>query len=221
MAFRLALAAVTAAIVLGAKPIIELSLGNNVAPHPSVGAAIARAEAGRIFYESGVISDLDAAYKATLADASVALGATISKGLSGRSSFANIVDPTIAVRVVSAPSDDDAGAAAVATLEYKRSASESALVAAAKQEFRALATTVIGEYAKQIKSRKTSFLGQSRMINVKLTTDPSFQTIGGMIDAMESRRAVGESAVRAHILSLEMALVRGLNRIAIAALSGK
>ena len=80
-----------------------------------------------------------------------------------------------------------------------------------------LARVVISEFDKQIRAHRGSFLRFSRGINVRLVSE-SAATFANSLTGLEAHRDQGEDAVRAKILSLEMALVQSLNRIGGAAL---
>ena len=212
-------AAAAALSVQAAKPVVELSLASPAAPFTGVSSAIASAEAARLAAEAGDLKAIDDAYKASLAEASVALGNTISKAL-GRASFANIAEPTISVKLAKSSSDEAAGIAAVKGLEAKRATAESSLVTGAKKEFDELAKVVIAEFDKQVRGYKgTSFLRYSREMNVRVVSDSSYATVGSLLEEMESRRDAGEQRIRSAILVRELDLVKTLNRIGAAALS--
>eukprot|EP00391_Amoebophrya_sp_Ameob2_P013282 CAMPEP_0178991368 /NCGR_PEP_ID=MMETSP0795-20121207/5483_1 /TAXON_ID=88552 /ORGANISM="Amoebophrya sp., Strain Ameob2" /LENGTH=220 /DNA_ID=CAMNT_0020683057 /DNA_START=383 /DNA_END=1045 /DNA_ORIENTATION=- len=202
-----------------AKPVVELSLANPSAPYPAVSSAIASAEAARAGSVKADVAAIESAYKATLSQASVALGNTIARAL-GRASFANIAEPTISVKIEGGHSDEGAGVAGVKAIEGKRGAAESALVASARKEFDEVAKVVIAEFDRQVRAHgKGSFLRFSRQINVRVGSDPSYATVSSLLEQMESRRDAAEAHLRATILSREMDLVQALNRIGAAALS--
>ena len=206
--------ALLATVASAAKPVVELSLASSMGPAAS---AVAGADAKLSGGFASDFAQLDAAYTAVLSKASVSLGSTIASAM-GRASFAtNIVEPTIAVKVVGGSSDDAAATAGVSAVESKRAAGESALVAGAKAEMEELARVVISEFNKQIRAHRGSFLRFSRGINVRLVSE-SAATFANSLTGLEAHRDQGEDAVRAKILSLEMALVQSLNRIGGAAL---
>merc|ERR1712224_766001 len=138
---------------------------------------------------------------------------TISAAL-GRSSFANIAEPVISVSVAG----DQNPTGDFSSLESQREAAESALVSSARTELQELSKTVINEFDRQIRAHKSSFLGFARGINVRFVSDGNYPTFSNQLSRLESDRGAGEEAVRAKILSLEMNLVKSLNRIGAAAL---
>ena len=200
-----------------AKPIVDLSLGSTHG-FGQVEAAISASEKASAGNFAADMAQLEQAYSSTLSKASVTLGSTISKALAGRSSFANIVEPVIAVRVIDAPSDEMSGVAGMKALDSKMAGAESALVSAARAEMEELAKIVIGEYEKQIRASRRSFLRFSREINVRLSADANMPSVSGLLSSHVSRRDTQESALRGKILSLESSLVQALNKIAAAAL---
>ncbi|CAD7976433.1 unnamed protein product [Amoebophrya sp. A25] len=205
------------AVAEGAKPVVELSIASASTPFPAVSDAIASAESSRAAALRQASAEVDQAYKETLAQASVTLGNTIAKAL-GRTSFANIAEPTISVSLAKSASDEAAGASAVKSVEGKRAGAAAALVASAKKEFQEVAKVVIAEFDRQVKG-KASFLRFSREINVRAVADPSYATISGLIQGMESRRDSEEARLRSQILLRELDLVRALNRVGASALS--
>ena len=204
------------AIVEAAKPVVELSLAGNL--HGPVSGAIASAEQADSSGLAADIGALDSIYAEVFSKASARLGATISKALGGRASFANIVEPTIKVSVVSGNSDDSAGVGAVRNLESKRNAAQHALVSAARAELEELANVVIAEFDKQLRNRRSSFLGYSRGVNVRLVPNTGAPSISNLIANMQGREDAAEGALRSKILALEMSLVQNLNRVGAAAL---
>ncbi|CAD7965985.1 unnamed protein product [Amoebophrya sp. A25] len=216
----LVLASAAAGVQAG-KPFVELSVASPSTPFPQVSAAIKSAESARKSAEAAASTEIEAAFKQTLSEATVALGNTIAKAL-GHTSFANIASPTISVKMAKTTSDEGAGAAAVTSLEGKRAGAEAALVASAKKEFQEVAKVVIAEFDKQLhKYKGSSFVRFSREINVRLVSDPSYATIATMLQHMESHRDAGEARLRSQILVRELDLVKALNRVGSAALAGK
>ena len=202
-----------------AKPVVELSLSSPPMPYGAVSNAISGADSAADAAVSNAIGALEGAYNTVLSEATVALGATISRARSGRVSFANIEDPVLAVKMAPSTSDQAAGVAAAHALGSKREASLSALVSTGKAELRELAKVVISAYDSNIRSHRGSFLRYSRELNVRVQSDPSFKSISHLLSDAQIRQDNRESRVRNKILALQLRLAQALNRVAASALA--
>merc|ERR1712224_835376 len=121
-------------------------------------------------------ASIDAAAQSVANEAGMALSATISRALGGRASFANIIEPTVAVSVDAGSSDEAAAVADLQSMESRRSAAEGSFVAGVKAELRELAKTIIAAYDREIRAHK-SFLGAPRKANIRIVTDPSYPSV--------------------------------------------
>ena len=203
-------------------PVVELSLASPPMPYGSVSGAIANNDASADAAVSAAVSALESSFNAVLAEATTTLGATISRALSGRVSFANVEDPVLAVRTAASTSDEGAGVAAQRALASKREASLAALVSTGKSELRELAKVVISAYDREIRSHRGSFLrSYSRELNIRVQNDPNFKSIAALLEDAQTRQDNRESQLRNKILALQLRLVQALNRVAASALSAR
>lgn len=215
---RALLVAALAAPALAANEVVEVSLGAPTLPYPQVTSAIASAESARKSAEAKFLAQLDGAYSQIVSQAT----AQVASIVRGRNSFLgnNPTDPTLELELVPSGSDEAAGAAAVSSLESKRSASEAARINQAVSELGELAKVILSEYSRAAGARKSFLEGSGREMNVKITTDSGFPTIASLAENMEARRDVAEDAVRARILDYQIRLAKSINSAARAALRG-
>jgi hypothetical protein len=202
-------------------PVVELSLASPPMPYGSVSGAIANNDASADAAVSSAVHALESSFNAVLAEATTTLGATISRALSGRVSFANVEDPVLAVRTAASTSDEGAGVAAQRALASKREASLAALVSTGKAELRELAKVVISAYDREIRSHRGSFLRYSRELNIRVQNDPNFKSIAALLEDAQTRQDNRESQLRNKILALQLRLVQALNRVAASALAAR
>ena len=204
------------------KPVVEVSLASGPAIG-SVSSAIANADAVADVATANAVGALENTYKGVLAEATAALGATISRALAGRASFANIEDPVLAVQMAPGSNDQTAGVSAERILAAKRDASLGALVQTGSAELRELAKVVISAYDREIRSHRGSFLKArySRELNVRVQADPNYTSVASLLDDGQIREDNREFRIRNKVLALQLRLCQALNGIAKAALAGR
>lgn len=224
---KLSLSVVATCLLCGiqsaAANVVEVGLGSSSNPLPQVAAAVARQETAREQAEDRKLRALQAAFAQIQSSASAHIVGLISRSR-GKASFLglNPVEPAVRVTVVGAAADESAGAHGISNIEAKRQAAEDQLLDGAVSELNELAKVIIQTVEQSLGGRR-SFLqtglsatgaeGYHRQLNVRLTGDSSYPTVSSMAAAMERRRDVSESRIRAIILDLQLKLAKRLNAV--------
>ena len=218
----------------GAAPVVNVRL-SPPASIPGMGEEVGKLEDARQSSESAALHQLDVAFRDAIRSAESRIRGAVAgfapEALRAASPL-SFVDASagstadashfrLKVSPVSAPSK--AILQKVKLVEGVRAAQEDALTAQGVKEMQLLVDIVVGELSSELSALKRrgsaasgmGFLGSSKAAGVLdvrfLPPGAPFPTIAGLVQAMESRRADAEGAVRQRIAELELKLLQALN----------